>query len=147
MSLCLVPKSSEQWANHAALARYRLYLLAVLRAFHPPAKIITLSGDYDFQFMNEARAVGVQFKLPYPHMVVNTADLGLIRQSQRGFAMDYCVQLAFDNIDTPETETLSTAYGVDHVKVVAGLGCNAPSLQQSSPNLTLPLLGEGTESN
>ena len=39
--------------------------------------------------------------------------------------MDYCVQLAFENINTPETETLSKAYGVDHVKVVEGLGCKA----------------------
>ena len=39
--------------------------------------------------------------------------------------MDYCVQLAFENINTPETETLVRAYGVDHVKVVEGLGCKA----------------------
>jgi tartronate-semialdehyde synthase len=35
--------------------------------------------------------------------------------------MDYCVQLAFDNINAPETD----GYGVDHVKVAEGLGCKA----------------------
>ena len=35
------------------------------------------------------------------------------------------MQLAFENINTPETETLSKAYGVDHVKVVEGLGYKA----------------------
>jgi tartronate-semialdehyde synthase len=30
-------------------------------------------------------------------VLVNNSYLGLIRQSQRGFEMDYCVQLAFDN--------------------------------------------------
>ena len=30
------------------------------------------------------------------------AYLGLIRQSQRGFAMDLCVQLPFENVNTPE---------------------------------------------
>jgi tartronate-semialdehyde synthase len=34
------------------------------------------------------------------------------------------VQLAFDNINTPSAEP-SSGYGVDHVKVVEGLGCKA----------------------
>jgi tartronate-semialdehyde synthase len=87
----------------------------------PQRSIVALSGDYDFQFMIEELAVGAQFKLPYIHIVVNNAYLGLIRQSQRGFDMDYCVQLAFDNINAPETN----GYGVDHVKVAEGLGCKA----------------------
>ena len=31
----------------------------------PTAKIVALSGDYDFQFMIEELAVGAQYKLPY----------------------------------------------------------------------------------
>ena len=69
--------------------------------------------------------MGAQFKLPYIHMVVNNSYLGLIRQSQRGFDMDYCVQLGFDNINMPEDGGPERAYGVDHVKVVEGLGCKA----------------------
>jgi tartronate-semialdehyde synthase len=38
--------------------------------------------------------------------------------------MDYCVQLAFDNINTPADDP-AVGYGVDHVKVVEGLGCKA----------------------
>lgn len=83
--------------------------------------MVALSGDYDFQFMIEELAVGAQFKLPYIHVLVNNSYLGLIRQAQRGFDMDYCVQLAFDNINAPELE----GYGVDHVAVVEGLGCKA----------------------
>ncbi|MBX3683839.1 MAG: glyoxylate carboligase, partial [Thauera sp.] len=90
-------------------------------AADPERKVVALSGDYDFQFMIEELAVGAQFKLPYLHIVVNNAYLGLIRQSQRGFDMDFCVQLAFENINAPETE----GYGVDHVGVVEGLGCKA----------------------
>ncbi len=95
-----------------------------VRAADPQRRIIALSGDYDFQFMIEELAVGAQFKLPYIHIVVNNSYLGLIRQAQRGFSMDYCVQLAFDNINMPEQEA-SRGYGVDHVKVVEGLGCKA----------------------
>ena len=90
-------------------------------AADPSRKVVAISGDYDFQFMIEELAVGAQFKLPYLHVVVNNSYLGLIRQSQRGFDMHYCVQLAFDNINAPELE----GYGVDHVAVVEGLGCKA----------------------
>ena len=83
--------------------------------------MVALSGDYDFQFMIEELAVGAQFHLPYVHVVVNNSYLGLIRQSQRGFDMDYCVQLSFENVNAPELGV----YGVDHVKVAEGLGCKA----------------------
>ncbi|MEO6973567.1 MAG: thiamine pyrophosphate-dependent enzyme, partial [Rhodoferax sp.] len=96
-----------------------------VRAADPHKKIVALSGDYDFQFMIEELAVGAQFKLPYIHVVVNNSYLGLIRQSQRGFSMDYCVQLGFDNINAGATEAAAQGYGVDHVKVVEGLGCKA----------------------
>jgi len=96
-----------------------------VRAADPSRPIVALSGDYDFQFMVEELAVGAQFKLPYIHVVVNNSYLGLIRQSQRGFEMDYCVQLAFDNINMPEEAAPERGYGVDHVKVVEGLGCKA----------------------
>ena len=48
----------------------------------------------------------------------------MIRQAQRGFEMDYCVQLSFDNINMAEKEQ-ARGYGVDHIKVVEGLGCKA----------------------
>ena len=62
--------------------------------------------------MIEELAVGAQFKLPYIHMVVNNSYLGLIRQAQRGFEMDYCVQLGFDNINAPASSraTASTTW-------------------------------------
>ena len=92
-----------------------------VRAADPARPIVALSGDYDFQFMIEELAVGAQFKLPYVHVVVNNSYLGLIRQAQRQFDMDYCVQLAFENINAPEVN----GYGVDHVAVAEGLGCKA----------------------
>jgi len=94
--------------------------LGVVKA-DPSRRVVALSGDYDFQFMIEELAVGAQFKLPYLHVVVNNAYLGLIRQAQRNFDMDYCVQLAFDNVNAPQLE----GYGVDHVAVAEGLGCKA----------------------
>jgi len=87
----------------------------------PDSTVVGVSGDYDFQFLIEQLACGAQFKLPYIQLVVNNSYLGLIRQAQRTFEMDYCVQLAFDNVNSPDLE----GYGVDHVKVAEGLGCKA----------------------
>ncbi len=87
----------------------------------PEATVVALSGDYDFQFMIEELAVGAQFNLPFIQVLVNNSYLGLIRQAQRAFDMDYNVQLAFENVNSPDLGE----YGVDHVKVAEGLGCKA----------------------
>ncbi|RDJ27368.1 glyoxylate carboligase [Bosea caraganae] len=99
-----------------------------VRAADPEREIVALSGDYDFQFLIEELAVGAQFKLPYIHVVVNNSYLGLIRQAQRGFDMDFQVGLAFENINAPDL----AGYGVDHVAVAEGLGCKA--IRVKSPN-------------
>ena len=98
----------------------------------PEATVVALSGDYDFQFLIEELAVGAQFNLPYIHVLVNNSYLGLIRQAQRAFDIDYCVQLSFDNVNSPEVG----GYGVDHVKVAEGLGCKALRVQR--PEELLP---------
>lgn len=98
--------------------------LGVCRA-DPEAEVVALSGDYDFQFMVEELAVGAQFNLPYIHVLVNNSYLGLIRQAQRGFDMDYCVQLSFKNINYTDEEAELAEYGVDHIAVAEGLGCKA----------------------
>ncbi len=116
----------RQWINCGQAGPLGWTVPAALgvRAADPQRRIVALSGDYDFQFMLEELAVGAQFKLPYLHVLVNNSYLGLIRQAQRGFTMDYCVQLAFDNVNMPEGDA-ARGYGVDHVKVVEGLGCKA----------------------
>jgi tartronate-semialdehyde synthase len=103
-----------------------------VRAALPDKKIVALSGDYDFQFLIEELAVGAQHKLPYLHVVVNNSYLGLIRQSQRGFQMDFEVSLAFENINVEEGDDAIPGYGVDHVAVAEGLGCKA--IRVKSPN-------------
>jgi tartronate-semialdehyde synthase len=113
----------RNWINAGQAGPLGWTLPAALgvRAALPDKEIVALSGDFDFQFLIEELAVGAQFKLPYIHVVVNNSYLGLIRQAQRGFDMDFQVQLSFENINAPEVE----GYGVDHVKVAEGLGCKA----------------------
>ena len=115
----------RQWINCGQAGPLGWTIPAALGvvAADPTRTVVGLSGDYDFQFLIEELAVGAQFKLPYVQVLVNNSYLGLIRQSQRGFDMDYCVQLAFDNqnVEDPALK----GYGVDHQKVVEGLGCKA----------------------
>lgn len=73
-----------------------------VRAADPDGEIVAVSGDSDFQFLIEELAVGAQFKLPYIHLVVNNSYLGLIRQAQRGFDIDYHFQPLFENVNAPE---------------------------------------------
>ncbi|MFG1810397.1 glyoxylate carboligase [Streptomyces sp. NPDC049040] len=87
----------------------------------PGAQVVALSGDYDFQFMIEELAAGAQHRIPYVHVLVNNAYLGLIRQAQAGFGIDFQVNLEFENTNSPDMGV----YGVDHVKVAEGLGCKA----------------------
>jgi tartronate-semialdehyde synthase len=106
----------------------------------PTATVVGLSGDYDFQFLIEELAVGAQFNLPYVHVVVNNSYLGLIRQAQLNFDMDYFVSLAFDNINVQESDDtdMPKGYGVDHRRVVEGMGCKA--IQVTDHSLIEPAL-------
>jgi tartronate-semialdehyde synthase len=103
-----------------------------VRAADPERRIMAISGDYDFQFLIEELAVGAQHRLPYLHVVVNNSYLGLIRQAQRGFQMDFEVSLAFENINAGDSPDKVPGYGVDHVAVAEGLGCKA--IRVTSPN-------------
>lgn len=110
-------------------------------AADPTRLVVGLSGDYDFQFLIEELAVGAQFRLPYVHVLVNNSYLGLIRQAQRNFEMDYCVQLAFENQNVPQEEEGDVrGYGVDHQAVVQGLGCKA--MRVTDPERIRPALLE-----
>jgi tartronate-semialdehyde synthase len=123
----------RQWINCGQAGPLGWTIPAALGvvAADPTRTVVGLSGDYDFQFLVEELAVGAQFRLPYVQVLVNNSYLGLIRQSQRGFEMDYCVQLAFENQNIPESEGDLRGYGVDHQAVVQGLGCK--SLRVADP--------------
>jgi tartronate-semialdehyde synthase len=86
--------------------------------------------------MLEELAVGAQHGIGYVHVLVNNAYLGLIRQAQRAFDMDFQVNLEFENINSPQTG----GYGVDHVKVAEGLGCKA--IRVTEPGGLLPAFEE-----
>lgn len=130
----------RQWINCGQAGPLGWTIPAALGvvAADPTRTVVGLSGDYDFQFLMEELAVGAQFRLPYVQVLVNNSYLGLIRQAQRNFDMDYCVQLAFENQNVEDAEVRN--YGVDHLKVVEGLGCKA--LRVTDPARLQPALRE-----
>lgn len=87
----------------------------------PSKEVVGVVGDYSFQFLIEELAVAAQHHVPFVMILINNAYLGLIRQAEVGYKMDYEVQLSFNNINCPEIGD----YGVDHVKAVESMGCLA----------------------
>ena len=94
-----------------------------LRPVDPARLAVCLAWASNFRSSMQDVAVVAQFDVPCIPMVVNNTYLGLIRQWQRGFTMDYCVQHGFDNINSDAADVTAQGYGVDHMKVVEGLGC------------------------
>ena len=135
----------RQWINCGQAGPLGWTIPAALGvvAADPTRTVVGQSGDYDFQFLVEELAVGAQFRLPYVQVLVNNSNLGLIRQAQRNFDKDFCVQLAFENQNVPEGEGDLRGYGVDHQQVIAGLGCK--SLRVTDPEQIRPALAQAQE--
>lgn len=132
---------SRNWINAAQAGPLGWTMPAALgvRAADKESTIVAFSGDYDFHFLIEELAVGAQFNLPYIHVVVNNAYLGLIRQGQRPFNMDYHVQLSYENINSPDVD----GYGADLCKVAEGFGCKA--IRVKDPNKLAEAFAEAKE--
>jgi tartronate-semialdehyde synthase len=78
---------------------------------HPDKTVVGVVGDYSFQFLMEEVAVACQYDVPFVLVMLNNAYLGLIRQAEMKYDMNYAVDIGFDE-----------CYGIDHVKVMEGMG-------------------------
>ena len=80
----------------------------------PDNLVVGVVGDYSFQFLMEEVAAAVQYKIPYVLVMLNNGYMGLIRQSELPYDMNYAVDLAYEG---PDSE-----YGIDNVKVMEAMG-------------------------
>lgn len=78
----------------------------------PNAEVVGVVGDYSFQFLVEELAVGAQYNVPFVLIMINNEYLGLIRQSELPYDMNYQVDLHYDE------------YGSDNVKIMEAYGCS-----------------------
>jgi len=89
----------------------------------PEREVVAVAGDFSAQFLIEELAVAAQHRIPFVTVVLNNAYLGLIRQSELKYGMNYEVALGFENANAPEDDpTRSGGYGVDHAAAARALG-------------------------
>jgi tartronate-semialdehyde synthase len=109
----------------------------------PDRRVVAVAGDYSFQFLMEEIAVAAQYQIPFVIVMVNNEYLGLIRQAELPYDMNYAVDLHYGE------------GGIDHVKLMDAFGCPARRVEQpgdirgalewadaESERLSLPVLVE-----
>ncbi|MEV4474356.1 glyoxylate carboligase [Nonomuraea sp. NPDC049504] len=80
---------------------------------HPERQVVAVVGDYSFQFLMEEVAVAAQYRVPFVIVMINNEYLGLIRQAELPYGMNYAVDLHYGE------------GGIDHVKAMEAFGCPA----------------------
>ncbi|MBF8191131.1 glyoxylate carboligase [Nonomuraea sp. K274] len=84
-----------------------------VKCAHPERQVVAVAGDYSFQFLMEEVAVAAQYRIPFVIVMINNEYLGLIRQSELPYGMNYAVDLHYGE------------GGIDHVKAMEAFGCPA----------------------
>jgi tartronate-semialdehyde synthase len=84
----------------------------------PERQVVAVVGDYSFQFLMEEIAVAAQYRIPFVIVMVNNEYLGLIRQAELGYDMNYAVDLHYGE------------GGIDHVTLMQAFGCPARRVEQ-----------------
>src|SRR5207244_8695320 len=82
----------------------------------PSSTVVGIVGDYSFQFLMEEVAVAVQYAVPFVLVMLNNGYMGLIRQAEVPYDMNYEVDLAFDG---PTGGT-----GIDRVMLMRAMGAD-----------------------
>jgi tartronate-semialdehyde synthase len=84
-----------------------------VKCAHPDREVVAVVGDYSFQFLMEELAVAAQYRIPFVIVMINNEYLGLIRQAEIPYDMNYAVDLHYGE------------NGVDHVTLMEAFGCPA----------------------
>ena len=82
-----------------------------VRTAKPDAEVVAVVGDYSFQFLVEELAVAAQYDVPFVLIMLNNEYLGLIRQAETGYNMNFEVDIHYDE------------HGADNVKIMQAYGC------------------------
>lgn len=86
-----------------------------IKLARPERLVVGVVGDYSFQFMMEEVAVAAQYQVPFVLVMLNNNYLGLIRQAELPYDMNYAVDIAFD-------DQAGDMSGIDHVKAMEAMG-------------------------
>ncbi|WP_370936900.1 glyoxylate carboligase [Amycolatopsis sp. cg13] len=83
----------------------------------PDAEVVGVVGDYSFQFLVEELAVAAQYDVGFVLVMLNNEYLGLIRQSELPYEMNYQVDIHYDD------------HGTDNVKIMEAYGCSGTRVE------------------
>ncbi|NYH78503.1 tartronate-semialdehyde synthase [Actinopolyspora biskrensis] len=83
-----------------------------VKSARPEAEVVSVVGDYSFQFLVEELAVAAQYDVGFVIIMLNNEYLGLIRMAEQGYGMNTEVDLHYDE------------HGTDNVKVMEAYGCS-----------------------
>jgi tartronate-semialdehyde synthase len=97
-----------------------------VKCARPEHEVVVVAGDYSFQFLMEELAVAAQYQVGLVIVMLNNEYLGLIRQSEQSYDMNYAVDLHFGT------------NGVDHVRLMEAFGC--PGRRVTDPKEIGPAL-------
>ena len=89
-----------------------------VKCAYPDKQVVAVVGDYSFQFLMEEIAVAAQYRIPFVIVMVNNEYLGLIRQAELGYDMNYAVDLHYGE------------GGIDHVTLMNAFGCPARRVER-----------------
>ncbi|SEC86513.1 tartronate-semialdehyde synthase [Amycolatopsis tolypomycina] len=84
----------------------------------PDAEVVGVVGDYSFQFLVEELAVAAQYDVGFVLIMLNNEYLGLIRQAETGYEMNFEVDIHYDTI------------GTDNVKIMEAYGCSGTRVHE-----------------
>jgi tartronate-semialdehyde synthase len=82
----------------------------------PEQLVVGVVGDYSFQFLMEEVAVAVQYEVPFVLVMVNNGYMGLIRQAEKNYDMNYAVGISY--------EGPAGHHGIDHVGIMKAMGAD-----------------------
>ncbi|WP_062430176.1 glyoxylate carboligase [Herbidospora daliensis] len=89
-----------------------------VKCAHPDREVVVVVGDYSFQFLMEEVAVAAQYQIPFVIVMINNEYLGLIRQAELPYDMNFAVDLHYGE------------GGIDHVKAMEAFGCPARRVEE-----------------
>ncbi|MEV5716618.1 glyoxylate carboligase [Amycolatopsis mediterranei] len=84
----------------------------------PEAEVVGVVGDYSFQFLVEELAVAAQYDVGFVLIMLNNEYLGLIRQAESGYDMNFEVDIHYDS------------NGTDNVKIMEAYGCSGTRVHE-----------------
>ena len=87
----------------------------------PEKLVVGVVGDYSFQFTMQEVAAAVQYRIPFVLVMINNISLGLIRQSEVAYGMNYNVDLAY-TVEHADGELSQMERGINYVQLMEAMG-------------------------